>query len=137
MDGGRGWNGCRSEAAIPSPAKAGAVARWPTASASGGFTRCLERRAIMMTSPKVCADPQSLGTNRLPGSVCKASCNSRGSRCDTEAHTCNLPHIPDIADIISAVEFDHTGEFLATGDRGGRIVLFEQDQQACVCVRVT
>lgn len=25
-----------------------------------------------------------------------------------------------VADIISAVEFDHTGDYLATGDRGGR-----------------
>lgn len=30
------------------------------------------------------------------------------------------------ADIISAVEFDKTGEHLATGDRGGRVVLFER-----------
>ncbi|ODV91327.1 hypothetical protein CANCADRAFT_32004 [Tortispora caseinolytica NRRL Y-17796] len=30
------------------------------------------------------------------------------------------------ADIISAVEFDHTGNYLATGDKGGRIVLFER-----------
>mmetsp|Transcript_3567 Transcript_3567/g.12790 ORF Transcript_3567/g.12790 Transcript_3567/m.12790 type:complete len:535 (+) Transcript_3567:264-1868(+) len=29
------------------------------------------------------------------------------------------------ADIISAVEFDRTGQQLATGDRGGRVVLFE------------
>ncbi|SCU84757.1 LAFA_0D11826g1_1 [Lachancea sp. 'fantastica'] len=31
------------------------------------------------------------------------------------------------ADIITAVEFDHTGDFLATGDRGGRVVLFERN----------
>ena len=30
------------------------------------------------------------------------------------------------ADIISAVEFDRTGDWLATGDRGGRVVLFER-----------
>jgi len=30
------------------------------------------------------------------------------------------------ADILSAVEFDDTGEFLATGDKGGRIVLFKR-----------
>eukprot|EP00163_Fabomonas_tropica_P007427 TRINITY_DN1713_c2_g1_i4.p1 TRINITY_DN1713_c2_g1~~TRINITY_DN1713_c2_g1_i4.p1 ORF type:complete len:450 (-),score=113.87 TRINITY_DN1713_c2_g1_i4:365-1714(-) len=30
------------------------------------------------------------------------------------------------ADIISAVEFDETGEYLATGDKGGRMVLFER-----------
>eukprot|EP00850_Spirogloea_muscicola_P015180 SM000114S24143 [mRNA] locus=s114:274273:279152:+ [translate_table: standard] len=29
-------------------------------------------------------------------------------------------------DIISAIEFDRTGEHLATGDRGGRVVLFER-----------
>jgi len=34
----------------------------------------------------------------------------------------------DIAesDIVSTVEFDHTGNFLATGDKGGRIVIFEK-----------
>ena len=33
-----------------------------------------------------------------------------------------------IADVISAVEFDHSGDFLATGDRGGRVVLFERNE---------
>lgn len=33
-----------------------------------------------------------------------------------------------IADIISTVEFDHTGNYLATGDKGGRVVLFERNQ---------
>ncbi|GBG30149.1 Serine/threonine protein phosphatase 2A 55 kDa regulatory subunit B beta isoform [Hondaea fermentalgiana] len=31
------------------------------------------------------------------------------------------------ADIISAVEFDQSGAFLATGDKGGRVVVFELD----------
>ena len=31
------------------------------------------------------------------------------------------------ADIITASEFDHTGDYLATGDRGGRVVLFERN----------
>lgn len=31
------------------------------------------------------------------------------------------------ADIISTVEFDQTGQYLATGDRGGRIVLFGRE----------
>ncbi|RIB10219.1 WD40-repeat-containing domain protein [Gigaspora rosea] len=31
------------------------------------------------------------------------------------------------ADIISTVEFDHTGDYLATGDKGGRVVLFERN----------
>ena len=30
------------------------------------------------------------------------------------------------ADIISAIEFDGSGQHLATGDRGGRVVLFER-----------
>ena len=33
-------------------------------------------------------------------------------------------------DMLTAVEFDSTGEFLATGDRGGRIVLFEATDAA-------
>lgn len=37
------------------------------------------------------------------------------------------------ADIISTVEFDHTGEFLATGDRGGRVVLFERNENKKNC----
>ncbi|KAH8482451.1 hypothetical protein H0E87_029770 [Populus deltoides] len=31
-----------------------------------------------------------------------------------------------VVDIISAIEFDRTGDHLATGDRGGRVVLFER-----------
>ena len=34
----------------------------------------------------------------------------------------------DGADIISTVEFDHTGNYLATGDKGGRVVLFERNE---------
>lgn len=35
-------------------------------------------------------------------------------------------------DIVSAVEFDESGDYIATGDRGGRVVIFEkcQDKQA-------
>lgn len=33
------------------------------------------------------------------------------------------------ADIITAVEFDKTGDFLATGDKGGRVVLFERSNE--------
>lgn len=36
-----------------------------------------------------------------------------------------------VADIISTVEFDHTGDYLATGDKGGRVVLFERNEQVC------
>lgn len=36
------------------------------------------------------------------------------------------------ADIISTVEFDHTGNYLATGDKGGRVVLFERNETVCL-----
>ena len=32
-----------------------------------------------------------------------------------------------LADIISAVEFNHDGELLATGDKGGRVVIFQRN----------
>lgn len=34
----------------------------------------------------------------------------------------------ETADIISTVEFDQTGNYLATGDKGGRVVLFERNE---------
>jgi len=37
------------------------------------------------------------------------------------------------ADIISTVEFDHTGDYLATGDKGGRVVLFERNESKKSC----
>jgi len=37
------------------------------------------------------------------------------------------------ADIISTVEFDHTGNYLATGDKGGRVVLFERNETVSGC----
>ncbi len=40
------------------------------------------------------------------------------------SETCVLTAIA--ADIISAIEFDASGQHLATGDRGGRVVLFER-----------
>lgn len=38
------------------------------------------------------------------------------------------------ADIISAVEFDSTGNYLATGDKGGRVVLFERNEMVRILV---
>ncbi|XP_063303455.1 serine/threonine-protein phosphatase 2A 55 kDa regulatory subunit B beta isoform isoform X1 [Pelobates fuscus] len=34
------------------------------------------------------------------------------------------------ADIISTVEFNNTGELLATGDKGGRVVIFQREQES-------
>ena len=36
-------------------------------------------------------------------------------------------------DIISAIEFDKSGYYLATGDRGGHVVLFERTDAREVC----
>ena len=36
------------------------------------------------------------------------------------------------ADIISCVEFNHDGELLATGDKAGRVVIFQRDQTVSV-----
>lgn len=40
-------------------------------------------------------------------------------------------------DIISAIEFDKTGDHLATGDRGGRVVLFERTDSKEVTIKLT
>lgn len=44
--------------------------------------------------------------------------------------SCSLQQVEEVteADIISTVEFDHTGSYLATGDKGGRVVLFERHE---------
>ena len=39
-------------------------------------------------------------------------------------------------DIISAIEFDKSGDHLATGDRGGRVVLFERTDSGDVSTSV-
>ena len=47
-----------------------------------------------------------------------------------------IPHPPPrLADIISTVEFDSTGNYLATGDKGGRVVLFERNESVSTLPR--
>jgi hypothetical protein len=45
----------------------------------------------------------------------------------------NLIVFLSAVDIISAIEFDRSGDHLATGDRGGRVVLFERTDTKDVC----
>lgn len=45
-----------------------------------------------------------------------------------EGRSNTLDEISDV-DVVSAIEFDDTGDFIAVGDRGGRIVLFERDEK--------
>ncbi len=42
-----------------------------------------------------------------------------------------------LADIISCVEYNHDGELLATGDKGGRVVIFQRDQAVSACTLVS
>ena len=39
-----------------------------------------------------------------------------------------------VADLISTVEFNHNGDLLATGDKGGRIVIFQKDDAVSVSI---
>lgn len=50
-----------------------------------------------------------------------------------EAHT--LQGITDTNHLLgtACVEFDHTGDYLATGDKGGRVVLFERNENKKGC----
>ena len=38
------------------------------------------------------------------------------------------------ADVLSAVKFDDSGDYLATGDKGGRIVIFERTDPGKVSI---
>lgn len=53
------------------------------------------------------------------------------THCDF-SHNCNLVNCLCIlltADIISTVEFNYSGDLLATGDKGGRVVIFQREQE--------
>ncbi|KAI6077100.1 Serine/threonine-protein phosphatase 2A 55 kDa regulatory subunit B beta isoform isoform X2 [Aix galericulata] len=56
----------------------------------------------------------------------------RGSQLCTPptSSTAGVGSSPESADIISTVEFNHTGELLATGDKGGRVVIFQREQES-------
>ena len=43
-------------------------------------------------------------------------------------------YVYSLADIISCVEFSHDGEYLATGDKGGRVVIFQRDQSVSITI---
>jgi len=40
------------------------------------------------------------------------------------------------ADLISCVEFNHDGELLATGDKGGRVVIFQRDPMVSTLIQL-
>ena len=51
------------------------------------------------------------------------------SQCFGDKAAAEVDDLTD-ADILSAVEFDQSGDYLATGDKGGRIVIFHRDNAA-------
>jgi serine/threonine-protein phosphatase 2A regulatory subunit B len=55
---------------------------------------------------------------------------TEGTSCDfvPPLHPALSLNPTELADIISTVEFDSTGNYLATGDKGGRVVLFERNE---------
>jgi serine/threonine-protein phosphatase 2A regulatory subunit B len=53
-------------------------------------------------------------------------CITGGGNLETSRFLQKLTRLLE-ADIISTVEFDQTGNYLATGDKGGRVVLFERN----------
>ena len=53
----------------------------------------------------------------------------------SSAHFIYVPFFFPV-DIISAIEFNRTGDHLATGDRGGRVVLFERTDTRDVCLLI-
>lgn len=67
--------------------------------------------------------------NRM-GTSLKVSENNSLHSADRVSRLPSHPILPS-ADIISTVEFDHTGDYLATGDKGGRVVLFERNESVC------
>ena len=67
--------------------------------------------------------PPELKMNELDWASCARSIME-------EAELWGLTHVcPFPADIISTVEFNYSGELLATGDKGGRVVIFQHEQE--------
>lgn len=49
----------------------------------------------------------------------------------------NYPPFPLVlADVISTVEFNQTGDLLATGDKGGRVVIFQRETEVSSICKV-
>lgn len=49
---------------------------------------------------------------------------------------CNFP-VFLLADVISTVEFNQTGDLLATGDKGGRVVIFQRETEVSLICNTT
>ena len=101
----------------------------PSGSSSGTSARCSasERPAKRCKMVRARVRPKAVPPRlprEEPDQHAVASRVSLRPRSDRRADFSDPPSLA--ADIISAVEFDKSGEQLATGDRGGRVVLFER-----------
>lgn len=78
--------------------------------------------------------PQRARHRRTPLALARAcSAAAARARCAARARRRRgalsaVPPSPRAEDLISAVQFDQTGDYLATGDRGGRVVIFESSE---------
>ena len=117
---------------LRTPALIGPAASWPRAAAS----------RVLVRTGAATRTRRAAGACALAAACRNAAWRACGLFCGAEtwmlparpgATLCAVARWADAsappapaADIISAVEFDATGAQLATGDRGGRVVLFEQ-----------
>lgn len=80
--------------------------------------------------------PLGSGISRSPNTILNSD-RSRRTHANITNRRCfgDKGDVEDIteADIISTVEFDQTGNYLATGDKGGRVVLFERNETKKTC----
>ncbi len=124
----------------------GRCARATRPRASATFDRARRRRAEREREPR--ANERTLALDRPPRPVDPSVPTARPPsvhRSSPSARLTSSPHPggprsssslnTHTADVISAVEFDRTGEHLATGDRGGRVVLFERIHPSKAAVR--
>ncbi|XP_010186327.1 PREDICTED: serine/threonine-protein phosphatase 2A 55 kDa regulatory subunit B gamma isoform-like [Mesitornis unicolor] len=81
----------------------------------------------------------NISTQQLLGTTLPFSTFLESSNCEAaeelvnevqkQSKSCLFSLFPP-ADIISTVEFNHTGELLATGDKGGRVVIFQREPES-------
>ncbi|XP_004854407.1 serine/threonine-protein phosphatase 2A 55 kDa regulatory subunit B beta isoform isoform X8 [Heterocephalus glaber] len=126
----------------PAPLPAGSPAPLPPEPASRGTSALLPVRLGPWCSPTGSPAPLSCETGCGEGSwilVCRllvpTQVNLLSMEEDIDTRKINNSFLRDHsyateADIISTVEFNHTGELLATGDKGGRVVIFQREQES-------
>lgn len=83
-------------------------------------------------TPTCTTPPGWLQLNTNPSLYARPKLTSVHSVCVPAHAPCSL-HRPPARPPTATVEFDHTGDYLATGDKGGRVVLFERNETKKGC----